>query len=116
LLKSVLESIPQYWLSLAHVPKSILDRIRRCSFQFPWYGKKLKESIALVKWKNIAKPKKDSGWGIKNIYLFGKALATKRLWRLLFNKGMWARIMQQKYIISHTMEQWIIAEPKSIRA
>jgi hypothetical protein len=31
----------------------------------------------LISWDKIAKPKKMGGWGIKNIYTFGKALAAK---------------------------------------
>jgi hypothetical protein len=40
-----------------------------------WTGKKEKENIHLVNWKRIAKPKKIGGWGFKNIFCFGKALA-----------------------------------------
>jgi hypothetical protein len=48
-------------------------------FNFLWTGKKEKEIIHLVNWKRIAKPKKKGGWGIKNIFCFGKALAAKIL-------------------------------------
>jgi hypothetical protein len=52
-----------------------------------WIGKKLKEGMHLISWKKIAKPKKDGGWGIKNIFTFGKALAAKSLWRCLMVLG-----------------------------
>jgi len=39
LVKSVMESISIYWLSLVHVPKSILDKIRSC-FKLLWSNKK----------------------------------------------------------------------------
>jgi len=100
LLKSVLESVPVYWLSLAHVPKSILEKNQECA--------------SLVKWNTLAKPKNDGGWGLKNIYLFDQALVTKSLWWLLFNEGLWGKIMQQKHLKSLTLEQWIRCEPKSI--
>jgi hypothetical protein len=75
LVKSVLESIPVYFISLAKIQKGTLNNIRRRMFSFPCTGKKLKEGIHLIDWKKIAKPKKDGGWCIKNIYTFGKALA-----------------------------------------
>jgi hypothetical protein len=83
LVKSVLESIPVYWLSLSKIPKGILDKIRRRMFTFLWDGKKEKKAIHLIICKRIAKRKKTSGWGIKNIYTFGKSLAAKSFWRCL---------------------------------
>jgi hypothetical protein len=69
----------------------------------------------LVKWNTLTKPKKDGGWGIKNIFLFGRALAAKNLWQLLFNKKLWGKTMHEKYFKSQAAQQWIRAEPKSIR-
>jgi hypothetical protein len=114
LLKVVLKSIPVYGLSLAHVPKSILEKIRRRCFSFLWICKK-KEGIPLVSWKILAKPKKGGGWGLKNIHLFGQALTVKSLWRLLFNEGLWGNIMKKKYLKDYIVEQWIKVEPKSIK-
>jgi hypothetical protein len=78
LVKSVLESIPVYWLSLANIPKCTLNNIRRRMFNFLWTGNKLKEGVHLISWKKLAKPKKVGGWGIKNIFIFGKALSSKK--------------------------------------
>jgi hypothetical protein len=49
----------------------------------------------LVNWKRIAKPKKTGGWGIKNIFSFGKALAAKSLWRCLMVPGLWHEVIQK---------------------
>ena len=46
----------------------------------------------------IAKPKKCGGWGFKNIFSFGKALAAKILWRSLFGTGMWHEVILKKYL------------------
>jgi hypothetical protein len=48
LVKVVLESIPVYWLSLAKIPKSILNNIRKRMFNFLWTGKKIKEGVHLI--------------------------------------------------------------------
>jgi hypothetical protein len=66
----------------------------------------------LVKWNTLAKPKKDGGWGLKNIYLFGQALIAKSVWQTMFNEGLWGRNMKKKYFISYIVEQWIRTEPK----
>jgi hypothetical protein len=58
--------------------------------------KKKFEGIPLVKWKNIAKPREEVGWGLKNINYFGKPLATKSMWRVLTKEGLWKKIIGQK--------------------
>jgi hypothetical protein len=42
-----------------------------------------------VEWKEVAQPKYEGGWGMKNIHLFGKALTPKRLWRVTTKKILW---------------------------
>lgn len=36
LVKSILEAIPVYWMSIAWILKGVLDRIRRICFSFLW--------------------------------------------------------------------------------
>jgi hypothetical protein len=61
LVKSVLEGILVYWLSLSHIPKGILEKIRKKCFSFLWVCKREKEGMPLVKWKKLAKPKEAGG-------------------------------------------------------
>jgi hypothetical protein len=98
LVKSVLESILVYWLSIAHIPKSIIERIHRKCSSFLWIGSKEKDGIPLVKWSRIATLKEFGGWGLKKLHIFEQALAAKSLWRLLFNKGLWGKVMRAKYL------------------
>jgi hypothetical protein len=77
LIKSLLEAIPIYWQTLAHIPKGILEKIRKFCFNFLWQGSNDYKGNHLVKWQRIATLKSPRGWGMKNIYLFGKSLAKK---------------------------------------
>jgi hypothetical protein len=72
-----------------------------------WSGIKEKEGLHLVKWNKIAKPKKEGGWGIKNIYLFGRALATKSLWRCLMVPSLWHDVVQKKYLKQKSVVEWL---------
>jgi hypothetical protein len=38
LVKSVLESLPVFWLAVANFPISVLNKIRRVMFNFLWSG------------------------------------------------------------------------------
>jgi hypothetical protein len=98
LVKTVLEAIPVYWMSLSWIPKGILEAARKLTFRFLWSGKKESHVTPWVRWERIVVPKALGGWGLKNIFLFSKALAEKGGWRLLNSSSLWTRVVVQKYI------------------
>ena len=79
MVKSVLENILVYSLTLAKIPVYVLVNIRQHVIHFLWSGCKVRRGIHISKWDTISSPKSYKGQGIKNIHLFGKALAVKRL-------------------------------------
>jgi hypothetical protein len=83
LIKSVLESIPIYWLSIAHLPLSVLSNLRQLSFSFLWAGNKNIFKYHLCRWDLVSRPKIFGGWGLRNLNFFYRALATNMLWRVL---------------------------------
>jgi len=107
LVKSVLEAIPVYWMSLVWIPKGILESYRKACFRFLWSGKKESQVTPWVKWEKIARPKEKGGWGLKNIFLFSRALAAKVGWRMLSTPSLWQKVVVQKYIAPASVESWI---------
>ena len=77
LVKVVLEAIVVYWMSLAWIPKRILEKARRICFRFLWSGKQETHVTPWVRWERISIPKGLGGWGLKNIFLFAKYLVAK---------------------------------------
>jgi hypothetical protein len=69
--------------------------------------KKLKEGIHLLSWKKIAKPKKDGGWGIKNIYTFGKAWLQKVFGEVSWYLGLWHEVILKKYLKNKSVIEWL---------
>jgi hypothetical protein len=61
LIKSMIEAILVYWYTLAHIPKSILEKIIIISFNFLWKGGPDKIGTHLVKWKTTDRIKDDGG-------------------------------------------------------
>jgi hypothetical protein len=94
----VLEGQAVYWMALDTIPRSILNKIRQLMYSFLWTGGNNKHSLHLCRWDIIAKPKAVGGWGLRNLALFKQALATKTLWRVLTQDGIWHRIIHGKYI------------------
>jgi hypothetical protein len=56
-------------MTLALIPKGILNKGQKKCFSFIWTGKREKEGISLIK--------EAAGWGLKNIHIFSSALAAK---------------------------------------
>jgi hypothetical protein len=68
LTKYVLESIPVYWMSLAWIPKGVLEKIRRTCSWFIWSRLGDKCIQPWTKWEHIAKAL--GGWGLKIFFCF----------------------------------------------
>jgi hypothetical protein len=57
LVKSVLEAIHVYWMSLAWIPIGILERLHRLCFKYLWEGSQEKVVLPWVRWESLALPK-----------------------------------------------------------
>ena len=84
-------------------------------FSFLWSGNVDKENFHLAKWEAIARPKLLEGWGVKNIFLFGKSFVAKSLWRGLFGIGLWSSILKEIYLKNILVTDWIRLHPKSLK-
>ena len=54
-----LENILVYWLSMARIPRSISDKIRRRIFSSLWFGHKDKEGVHLARQDKLGEVIKD---------------------------------------------------------
>jgi hypothetical protein len=93
LVKSVLEAILVYWMSLVWIPKGILEKARRICFKFLWVGSQKKHISPWVKWESLAVSKMLDGWGLKKIYMFSNSLSAKSTWRLLSTNSLWTQVI-----------------------
>ena len=93
LIKLVLEAIPVYWMSLSWIPKDVLEKALKLCFSFLWRGKKDKQVMPWVRWSCISLPKALGGWGLKNIFLFSKALAAKVPCCLISIHSLWMEVV-----------------------
>ena len=77
MVKSVLESIPVFWMSATWIPQVFLEKDRRICFNFLWARTQENFVLPWVKWEHIVVHKMLGGWGIKIIFMFSKALVVK---------------------------------------
>ena len=98
LVKSVLTSIPLFYLSVFRAPSSVCKRIASIQRRFIWAWGDDHKRISWVRWGKVCKDKEEGGLGVKDISLFNSALLAKWYWRLLSEeKGKWKEILTSKY-------------------
>jgi hypothetical protein len=114
LIKTVLEGQPVYWMSMEAIPRSVLCKIRKMMFHFLWHGHKESQQFHLCRWETLSRPKKNGGWGFRNLAHFNLALNASTLWRVLTQKGIWHNVIMDKYFSSSTVINWLrLASQKS---
>jgi hypothetical protein len=59
--------------------------------------------MVLASWKKLATPKSIGGWGLRNIFFFSRALATKTVWRLIHGASLWAQATKEKYFLENQL-------------
>jgi len=64
LVKSVLNNLPVYFLSMFPIPKKIATKIERQIRSFLWSGEEEGRKICNVKWASVILPKSQGGLGI----------------------------------------------------
>ncbi|GJT17179.1 RNA-directed DNA polymerase, eukaryota, reverse transcriptase zinc-binding domain protein [Tanacetum coccineum] len=85
LIKSILGSLPMYFMSFYLMPASIRSKLESMRNNF-FIGSELGEKkMAWVSWKKCLASKKSGGLGIGSIYALNVGLLFKWIWRFLHN-------------------------------
>ena len=87
LIKSVLGSVPTYYLSLFKAPQGVLDVLERIRRKILWCSTDEKRKRHWVDWSNGVADKKVGGLGVGTLKAQNIALLTKWWWRLKNEKG-----------------------------
>jgi hypothetical protein len=107
LIKSVLEGLAVYWMTLERLPIKIINLIRRLSFNFLWNDQVGRHRFHLCSWQSLLKPRKAGGWGLKNLFTFNSALLASSFWRAIQHDSIWNHIIKDKYMGSRSLLTWL---------
>lgn len=107
LVKSVLESLAVYWMTLERLPSRTLNLLRRLSFNFLWNDQPGHHRFHLCCWKSLSKPRKAGGWGLKNLASFNSTLLASSFWRAVMHESIWNRIIRDKYLGARPLFHWL---------
>jgi hypothetical protein len=83
LLKSVLSSIPVYFLSFFKAPSGIISFLESIFCHFLWGGCEENKKISWIKWDTICAHRERGGLGVRRVKDFNYALLGKWVWRCL---------------------------------
>ena len=98
LLKSILSSLPTYYLSLFPISVSVAKRIESLQRNFLWGGMGEEQKLHPVAWDKVCSPIPQGGLGVRHLIPFNRALLGKWLWRYgLEEMHLWGRVLVAKY-------------------
>ena len=98
LLKSVLSSLPLYFLSFFKAPADIISSIESLFNCFFWGGYEEVRTISWINWNTICLKKEEGGLEVRRIREFNLALLGKWCWRMrVENRSLWYRVLSAKY-------------------
>ncbi|KAL2230901.1 UNVERIFIED_CONTAM: hypothetical protein Sindi_1684500 [Sesamum indicum] len=78
IIKSVLSAMSIYWASAFILPKAVIKKIEKRLRTFLWKGTST-SGYAKVVWKDVCKPIKEGGQGIKDIGILNRSLIANKL-------------------------------------
>ncbi|XP_073049432.1 uncharacterized protein [Primulina eburnea] len=87
LIRSMVQGVECFWLSMLHVPSCVIDSIQSIFRKFVWPTKHLP-----IAWTSVCKPLGDGGLGLKDLKAWNKALLAKTLWKIHLKKdSLWIK-------------------------
>lgn len=104
LIKTVLQAIPVYAMSVFLLPKHLCKTLNGIIGRFWWRKKMEAKTIHWINSYNLCKGKKDGGMGFRDFELFNMALLAKQAWRLLNQPAtLVSRIMKARYFPQYSI-------------
>ena len=96
LLKRVLQTIPNYTMSVYKLPKTLCKGINSLFSNFWWGQPKNESKTTWMKWSKFGLAKRRGGLGYRDVEHFNMALLTKQGWRIMTG-SLAAQVLNKKY-------------------
>ncbi|GJZ74676.1 RNA-directed DNA polymerase, eukaryota, reverse transcriptase zinc-binding domain protein [Tanacetum coccineum] len=94
LIKSVLSSLPLYYMSSFKVPIGVLNRLEAIRRNFFNGVECTEKKLFLISWKKVLASKKNGGLGVFSFFALNCALLFKWIWRFIANgPSLWFRFI-----------------------
>ncbi|KAJ0936462.1 putative RNA-directed DNA polymerase [Helianthus annuus] len=95
LIKSVLASLPVYYLSLYKAPNKATDQMEKLMRNFLWAGSSEDKKLSWVAWDTVTKSKENGGLGVSRLKDVNFAILAKWAWRFQIQKdSVWRKVVE----------------------
>jgi hypothetical protein len=97
-IKSVLQSIPSYVMSVYLIPEATIKEIERMFNSFWWGGGSNNGGIKWLAWDQMTFPREYGGLGFRNLHLFNMAMVAKQGWNFIKKpNSLVAKVYKARY-------------------
>lgn len=98
LIKTVLFSLPVYYMSVAKLPQRTIQALTASIRRFLWGKMHQDRYISLIGWSKVCAGWEDGGLEIRDLGLFNEALLLKLVWQVAADVDkIWVQIFKAKY-------------------
>ncbi|GJZ51955.1 RNA-directed DNA polymerase, eukaryota, reverse transcriptase zinc-binding domain protein [Tanacetum coccineum] len=95
LLKSVLGSIPIFYMSIYRVPASVLKKLEAIRCNFFNGHEEGSHKASWTKWNNVLADKCNGGLGVSSLFALNRGLMMKWMWRFYsYDTSLWSNVIK----------------------
>ncbi|KAJ0079093.1 hypothetical protein Patl1_24361 [Pistacia atlantica] len=110
LVQSVLASMQVYWASIFVLPSSVTKAMEKKMRAFLWSGGDLVEAQVKVAWKDVCKPKSESGLGLRPLSIWNVSLMVFHAWLIVARReSLWVKWIHSYRLRGHSF--WSVPIP-----
>jgi len=104
MIKSVLQAIPSYVMSIFHLPTTLINSIEKMMNSFWWgHGRTSQWGIHWMSWEKLSTPNIHGGMSFKDLSAFNLAMLGKQGWKFITKpESLVARIFKARYFPNGT--------------
>ncbi|KAK2369004.1 hypothetical protein QL285_082161 [Trifolium repens] len=118
LVKSVIQGMLVYSISIYSWPISLLKGLERWIKNFIWSGDISQRKLVTVAWKKVCRPYDQGGLGIRSVIVLNESTNLKLCWDMFTSNEHWAILLRSRVIrgvgcISHHIHSSLWSSIKS---
>jgi hypothetical protein len=98
LVKSVIQGMLVYSISIYSWPISLLKGLERWIKKFIWSGDISQRKLVTVAWKKVCRPYDQGGLGIRSVIVLNESTNLKLCWDMFTSNEHWAILLRSRVI------------------